>query len=603
LGLLEKENIAMKSVLRIGLSCLFFIQLSFISFAQSRVINTIVGNGIQGYSGDNGTAAAAQLNYPHGAVMDSAGNLFIADTYNHRIRKVDTLGIISTVAGTGNPGRTGDGGSATSATLNFPYGIALDSAGNLFIADTFNHSIRQVSLGVITTVAGTGAQGFNGDNIAATAAKLNYPYGVAVDSAGNIYIADGDNIRIRKVSSGIITTVAGDGTPGFSGDDGPAVSARLNYPNGIAVDTLGNLFIADTFNNRIRRISLSVVINTIAGNGNPGYSGDGFQATAAKIFYPSGITIDTDSGLLIADQYNGCIRKLSSAGTITTVAGIGSNGYSGDSGLATTAMLNYPFNIAVDPTGNYYISDTGNSRIRKVSTAAILDTYVYFPQVAIGGGWSTTFALANTGSTTASGNLILTDNQGNPLTVNSSSLGIGSTFPVSIPEGGTMFLSVYPVSVNDAAKIGWAKVVTANGTVNGVATYQSVSQTVVQTATGVLASQSTQYATIPIDENVSQNRKAAYAIANQTNGIVTIRAALVDLNGIVVDDSVTITLNPGQQIAKYFDQDYPARQAFQGSLVLRGQAGGTFIAVSLLQNQQFFTAIPVIPNKAINIPN
>ena len=214
------------------------------------IITTIAGNGIAGYSGDGGLATNAELNNPYGVAVDSNGNIYIADTNNNRIRKVNsTTGIITTIAGNGTAGYSGDGGLATNAELYYPYGVAVDSNGNIYIADTYNNRIRKVNstTGIITTIAGNGTAGYSGDGGPATNAQLNYPYGVAVDSSGNIYIADTDNNRIRKVNSttGIITTIAGNGNPGYSGDGGPATNAELYDPSGVAVDSNGNIYIAD----------------------------------------------------------------------------------------------------------------------------------------------------------------------------------------------------------------------------------------------------------------------------------------------------------------------------------------------------------------------
>src|ERR1035437_3720940 len=248
------------------------------------LITTVAGGaGIWGVSGDGGLATIAQLNSPAGVTVDTAGNVFIADTGNQRIRKVSASGIITTIAGTGTAAFGGDGGLATVAQVNNPLGVAVDAAGNLFIADRSNQAIRKVSAGgIITTVAGRGTdQGFGGDGGLATAALLNYPRAVAVDATGNLFIADTENLRIRKVStSGIITTIAGDGVAGnglkwFSGDGGIATAALLNDPYGVAVDAAGNVFIADTGNERIRKVSASGIITTIAGNGTPGFTGDG----------------------------------------------------------------------------------------------------------------------------------------------------------------------------------------------------------------------------------------------------------------------------------------------------------------------------------------
>jgi uncharacterized protein (TIGR03437 family) len=333
-------------------------------FGQTSTITTFAGNGTGGYGGDNGSATNARLNYPSGVAFDAAGNLYIADIDNHRVRKVSN-GIVTTVAGTGIEGYSGDNGPATGARLNYPHGLAFDSAGDLYIADMDNHRIRKVSNGIITTVAGSGTGGYGGDNGLATNARLNYPAGVAFDPAGNLFIVDIDNHRIRKVSGGIITTVAGTGTGGYGGDNGPATNARLNYPHGIAFDSAGNLHIADMDNHRIRKVS-SGVITTVAGTGTGGYSGDNGPATNARLDYPVAVAFDSAGHLYLADIENHRIRKVSS-GVITTVAGNGIEGYGGDNGPATGAQLNYPHDLAFDSAGNLYIADMDNHRIRKAA--------------------------------------------------------------------------------------------------------------------------------------------------------------------------------------------------------------------------------------------
>jgi uncharacterized protein (TIGR03437 family) len=324
------------------------------------IITTVAGGGMVSFSGDNGPATSAELSNPDAVALDSAGNLYIADGLNYRLREVSN-GVITTVAGNGTPGFSGDNGPATSAQLQ-PSGVAVDSAGNLYIADSNNCRVRKVSNGVITTVAGDGTPGFGGDNGPATSAWLFYPGGLAVDSAGNLYIADSANFRIRRISNGVITTVAGNGTQGFSGDNGPATSAQLNGPSGVAVDSAGNLYIADYLNNRVRKVS-NGVITTVAGNGTQGFSGDNGPATSAQLQYPGGIAVDSAGSLYIADTYNNRVRKVSN-GVITTVAGNGTQGYSGDNGPATSAELYYPYGVAVDSAGNVYIVDVGNNRIR-----------------------------------------------------------------------------------------------------------------------------------------------------------------------------------------------------------------------------------------------
>jgi len=388
------------------------------------VITTVAGNGQGGFSGDNGPATSARLFYPSGVAVDAAGSLYIADSLNSRIRKVSN-GVVTTVAGNGMAGFGGDNGPATSAQLQYPSGVAVDAAGNLYVTDLRNHRIRKISNGVITTVAGNGQNGFSGDSGLATSAQLYAPYRVAVDAAGNLYIADSGNFRIRKVASGVITTVGGNGTVGdngpaagaalfypegvavdlagnlyttesgrvrkvsngvittvagightfvyvsgdsFSGDNGPAVSARL-AGSAVAVDSAGSLYIADGGNHRIRKVS-NGIITTVAGNGMAGFGGDNGPATSARLQYPFDVAVDSAGNLYIADYANSRIRKVSN-GVITTVAGTGQNGFSGDNGPATSARLWSPAGVAVDAAGNLYVADSGNNRVRKVSNGVI----------------------------------------------------------------------------------------------------------------------------------------------------------------------------------------------------------------------------------------
>jgi len=342
--------------------------------SSSGIISTVAGNGMPGSSGDGGPATSASLNSPAAVAVDAAGNLYVADTLNNRVRKVGPSGIISTVAGNGTQGFSGDGGPATSASLANPWGVALDAAGNLYIADYRNNRIRKVSpTGIITTVAG-GGTAYPGDGGPATSASLPVPWGVAADAAGNLYIAS-DGSRIRKInSSGIIGTVAGNGAIGFSGDGGPATSAALYEPSGVAVDAAGNLYIADTWNQRIRKVSPSGIISTVAGNKAYKFAGDGGPATSASLSRPGGVAVDAVGNLYIADKMNNRIRKVSPSGIISTVAGNGTEGFSGDGGPATSASLNWPAAVAVDAAGNLYVADTLNSRIRKVSPSGIIST-------------------------------------------------------------------------------------------------------------------------------------------------------------------------------------------------------------------------------------
>jgi len=331
------------------------------------IITTVAGTGQSGYSGDGGLATKAQLNNAFGITVDAEGNLYIADTSNHRIRKVDTSGIITTVAGNGMYGYSGDGWPAVWAQLYHPQDVTLDDAGNLYIADLGNHRIRKVDTsGIITTVAGDGMYGYVIDEVPAIQSHLNNPTGIAVDAWGNLYIADSATDRIRKVdTNGIITTVAGCSYTGYSGDGGPAIQAWLNNPTGIAVDAWGNLYIADQGNNVVRKVDTSGIITTVAGNGRYGYSGDGGPATEARLVQPYSVCIDISGNFYIADRVGHRIRKVDTSGIITTVAGNGYAGYKGDGGPASMAMVNWPVSVDVDTSGSLYIS---NYTIRKVTT-------------------------------------------------------------------------------------------------------------------------------------------------------------------------------------------------------------------------------------------
>ncbi|HXF04152.1 MAG TPA: hypothetical protein VNM72_01900 [Blastocatellia bacterium] len=329
-------------------------------------ITTVVGTGVEGFSGDGGPPELAQLRFPRGLAFDKDGNLLIADTGNNRIRRLEKMEdkvVINTLAGSGPSGFAGDGGPAKDAQLNGPRGIAVDASGNIYIADTGNHRIRQIDGTLrITTIAGDGIKGFAGDGEDATKARLNTPIAVAVSSTGDLYIADTGNNRIRRVSAGKITTVAGTGFPIFSGDGGPATAAGLNAPLGLLFDTLGNLLIADTGNNRIRRIDASGIITTVAGSGIRGMGGDGQPALAAQFNAPAALALAPDGKLLIADLGNQRIRSLDASAIVRTEAG----GGLGDGGPATAALLNLPYGLVSDSAGTLYIADTNNHRIRKV---------------------------------------------------------------------------------------------------------------------------------------------------------------------------------------------------------------------------------------------
>ena len=342
------------------------------------IITTFAGNHSGAYSGDFGVATNASLNNPFSGIFDNIGNFYIADSSNNVIRKVDTNGIITTVAGSYGLGAnySGDGSLATNAALNTPSGVVVDQSGNLYIADTGNSVIRKVDTnGVITTFAGNAAfiGGYSGDGSAATSAGMNHPNGIALDAWGNLFISDTGNSVIRKVdTNGIITTIAGNyvNGPGYSGDGSTATNASLNYPVGMAVDWLGNLYIADATNNVIRKVGTNGIITTLAGNAAHtfNFAGDGGAATNAFLTSPWGVTFDNSGNLYIADSGNSVIRKVDTNGIIHTVAGnhaLG-GGYSGDGGVATNAGLNFPTGVGLNSVGNLYVADLGNNVIRQV---------------------------------------------------------------------------------------------------------------------------------------------------------------------------------------------------------------------------------------------
>ncbi len=357
------------------------VSLQVTAAAAGWTIRTVAGTGTGGFSGDGGLAISAQLLNPHDAAADAAGNLYVADSFNNRIRKVDAAGGIVTVAGSGESGYGGDGGPAIQAQFAQPVGVALDAAGNLYIADWGNNRVRKVdAAGNISTVAGTGESGYGGDGGPAIQAQLSRPYGAAADAAGNLYIADWGNNRIRKVdAAGNISTVAGTGESGYSGDGGPAAQAQLAQPYGLTADAAGNLYIADSFNNRIRKVDAAGVISTVAGSGEPGYGGDGGPAIQAQLAGPVGAALDSAGNLYIADGNNQRIRKVDAAGVISTVAGNGESGYGGDGGAALRAQLAQPRGLAADAAGNLYAADSGNHRIRLLTPAGAA------PRIASGG--------------------------------------------------------------------------------------------------------------------------------------------------------------------------------------------------------------------------
>jgi uncharacterized protein (TIGR03437 family) len=399
-------------------------------------ITTVAGSSKCCNSADGGQAVNTWLPSTGGITLDRSGNLYIWDGQSSKVRKVDTSGVITTVAGNGIPGYTGDGGPATAAEIfanGSVFGLAVDAAGNLYISDGENHVVRKVNTaGIISTVAGTGSPGFSGDGGQATSAQLDFPAGIALDSAGNLYIADSSNNRVRKVStSGIITTFAGNGNVTYSGDGVAANTSAVSRPEGITTDDAGNVYISETSNSRVRKVDTAGIIHTVAGQTTKtiGFSGDGGPATAATLAGPIGLAVDHSGNLYIADNSNGRIRKVDAAGIITTYAGIDGTASTpiGDGGPATSAYLGVPKDVVLDGSGNLYVAASagGVSRVRKIAAAAGLST----------SPTSLAFAYSFGGQSPAS----------QTVSVTASSSGTGFTAAATTTSGGN-WLSVSPAS-------------------------------------------------------------------------------------------------------------------------------------------------------------
>ena len=570
------------------------------------VITTVAGTEERGDGGDGGPAAAAWLRSPSAVAVDGTGNLFIADTDNHRIRKVDSAGVITTVAGTEE---RGDGGPAVNARLWFPSGVAVDGAGNVYIADSENNQIRKVdSAGVITTVAGTGEWGSSGDGGLAVNARVWGPSGVAVDGAGNLFIAGRVTNSIRKVdSTGTITTIAGMGGSGFSGDGGPAVNARLQFSSGVAVDGAGNLFITDRGNHRIRKVDSAGVITTVAGTGRGGFggfSGDGGPATAAQLRSPAGVAVDGAGNLFIADSYNNRIRKVDSAGVITTVAGTGRGGFSGDGGPATAAQLRSPAGVAVDGAGNLFITDRGNHRIRKVDSAGNITTVAGNGSYGFSGdGGAATAAWLGSPSGVAvdgAGNVYIAD-RGNSLVRKLTPVGGSDTPPAgtesfSIPDRGGR--STTSSGNAETLRVGYGRIRAEAGstTPSGIAIFGLRQDGVLIAEAGVPATEPVQEGRIFAEVDGPVN--TGLAIANPNDVLATIRFYFTDTSGTRFAEG-SFELGAHQQTAKFLDQaPFNGGPSVLGTLTFTSSLPVAVVALRGFTNEAgefLMTTLPVAP--------
>jgi uncharacterized protein YjdB len=407
------------------------------------IITTLAGNGSGTSTGDGGAATSSTLNGPTGIAFDASGNIYVAE-YGHRVRKISSSGTITTFAGTGTMGFSGDGSAATAATLKNSTYLSIDASGNLYISDEGNYRIRKVSTsGIITTFAGNGATSYGGEGLAATATGLNSPEGTTFDASGNMYLAgNGDNRVFKITPAGIKTTVAGNGTGGAGADGGAATATNVFNPLGVAVDASGNLYIADYNNNRIRKVSTSGIITTVVGTGTAGFSGDGGAATAAKLNNPSDVAIDGSGNMYIADYTNQRIRKVSTSGIISTIAGTGTASYSGDGVAATAAILNAPIGVKTDVSGNIYIADRGNHRLRKITGDLLggsicVGASVILSNATAGGTWSSSNSNATVGST----GIVTGANVGTAVISYTMPGGCYSTIPVTVNAVPTVSVS------------------------------------------------------------------------------------------------------------------------------------------------------------------
>jgi len=516
------------------------------------VINTVAGNGAIGFSGDGGPAISTSLGNPFGVAVDSGANIYIADTTNNRVRKV-TGGVISTSAGNGTAGFAGDGGPAVSGQLYFPAGVAVDGAGNLYIADTRNNRVRKVTAdSVISTLSGNGTAGFSGDGGPANLAELYGPSDVVVDAAANVYILDRGNGTVRKITADrVIRTVAGTGSSNcISPDGGQATSTPLCNPQGIAVDTLNNLYIAER--SRVRKVGANGVITTVAGNGTEGYSGDGGPATSARLISAYGVAVDGAGNLYISDIENHRVRKVTLNGVITTVAGTGIAGFSGDGGPAVSAQLYFPAGLAVDGAGNLYIADVGNQRIRKITAAGVISTVAGKGASGFSGdaGLATSAQLSEPYDVAVdgAGNLYIADIRNSRIRKVSPAAAVQ---PYSIANSGANFwtttLSSGPITV------GYGRIQPAPGSAapNGVAVFSYRSNGVLVSEVSVPASPLLQTGRIYAES--SGRVRTGIALANPNDQDATVLFYFTDKDGVNFNSGTTI-LTPHQQLAAFLDE-------------------------------------------------
>ena len=567
--------------------------------AEERYIYTFAGTGIGGYSGDGGPATEAQLFGPIGLAVDGSGNLYVADYANHRVRRIDPEGVITTIAGTGERGFTGDGGPATEARLYGPDGLAVDGAGNLYVADYANHRVRRIDPeGVITTIAGTGERGFGGDGGPATEAQLNNPRGLAVDGSGNLYVGDYYNHRIRRIDpDGVITTIAGTGDQGFGGDGGPATEAQLNFPTGLAVDGSGNLYVADQTNHRIRRIDPDGVITTFAGTGDRGFGGDGGPATEAQLNNPRGLAVDGSGNLYMADYLNQRVRRIDPDGVITTIAGTGDRGFGGDGGPATDAHLNSPNGLAVDGSGNLYVADYPNHRVRVIRPPGERNPVTHeFPHFANGGSTVSDLVLVNVDTKTVTPVVRFYSSNGDPISADTvvdvtEDMDVAADGALSV-TAGIAPLGERTISTHGRGDLRSGSVtVVTDGYVGGLLRFDSMAVGVA----GVGAAQPVSDAIYPARRKEGGINTGA-ALRNLESEATTLTCHLMQ-GGEVLNTAMVELAGTGQQ-ARFINELFADADTsdFAGSVRCTAPEGRKYTGVALEMDigNRIFTTVPLV---------
>ena len=575
--------------------------VALVGDVEERYIFTFAGTGEPGFGGDGGAATEAQFNGPFGLAADGSGNLYVADIFNHVIRRIDPEGVITTMAGTGEPGFGGDGGPATEAELNHPRGVAVDGAGNVYVTDIGNNRIRRIDLeGVITTIAGTGERGFDGDGGAATEAELNGPAGVTVDATGNVYLIDYGNNRIRRIDpEGIITTIAGTGERGFGGDGGPATEAQFNRPIGLALDGMNNVYVGDQGNHRVRRINPNGVITTIAGTGDQGFGGDGGLATEAQLSWPSSVAVDGADNLYVVGLGNCRIRRIDPDGVITTFAGSGPAGagcgHGGDGGPATEAQLKQAVAVTVDEVGNVYLADLNQIRIIRLPGERNPVTQE-FPQFANGDSTASDLVLVNVDTKTVTPVVRFFGSMGDPISAESvvdlaEDLELAAdgalTVTAGIPPLGERTISTHG---QGALTTGSVRVV-SDGYIGGILRFESMAVGVA----GVGAAHPVNDAMFPARRQEGGINTGA-AVRNLASEAMMMTCHLMQ-GGEVLETAMVELAADGQQ-ARFINEMFPDADTsdFTGSVRCATPEGKKFIGVALEMDTRnhTFTTLPVV---------